>query len=145
MKKIFLGIILFVTSLGFSQDWQYNFDEAKKMAGEQDKNIIIVFSGSDWCAPCIKLDKNIWQSEVFKKEADNEWVIVRADFPRKKANILTKEQTDHNRKLAEKYNVEGSFPLVVILDKNGKVIGKMGFKNVSPEEYIKMIHALEKK
>ena len=46
---------------------------------------------------------------------------------------------------AEKYNVEGSFPLVVVVDKTGKVIGKMGFKNVSPEEYIKMIHALEKK
>ena len=50
-----------------------------------------------------------------------------------------------SRKLAEKYNLEGSFPLVVILDKNGKVLGKMGFKNVSPEEYIKMIHAFEKK
>ena len=48
-------------------------------------------------------------------------------------------------KLAEKYNNDGSFPLVVVLDNTGKVLGKMGFKNVSPEEYIKMIHALEKK
>ena len=145
MKKLFLGIILFVTSLGFSQDWNYNFEEAKKLAAEQNKNIIIVFSGSDWCAPCIKLDKNIWQSEAFKKEAKDQWVLVKANFPRKKANELPKEQTEHNRKLAEKYNVEGSFPLVVVLDKNGKVLGKMGFKNVSPEEYIKMIHAFEKK
>lgn len=59
MKKLFVSIILFVTSFGFSQDWNYNFDEAKKSAAEQDKNIIIVFSGSDWCAPCIKLDRNI--------------------------------------------------------------------------------------
>ena len=56
---------------------------------------------------------------------------------------MSKDQTAHNRKLAEKYNIEGSFPLVVLVDKNGKVLGKMGFKNVSPEEYIKMIHALE--
>lgn len=145
MKKLFIGIILFVTSLGFSQEWNYNFEEAKKLAAEQNKNIVIVFSGSDWCAPCIKLDKNIWQSDVFKKESAKEWVIVKADFPRKKANELPKDQTEHNRKLAEKYNVEGSFPLVVVVDKTGKVIGKMGFKNVSPEEYIKMIHALEKK
>ena len=145
MKKLFLGIIFFVTSLGFSQNWNYNFEEAKKLAAEQNKNIIIVFSGSDWCAPCIKLDRNIWQSDAFKKEAAQDWIIVRADFPRKKANELPKDQTDHNRKLAEKFNLEGSFPLVVILDKNGKVLGKMGFKNVSPEEYIKMIHAFEKK
>ena len=145
MKKLFIGIILLITSLGFSQEWNYNFEEAKKLAAEQNKNIVIVFSGSDWCAPCIKLDKNIWQSDAFKKEAVEDWIIVKADFPRKKANELSKEQTEHNRKLAEKFNLEGSFPLVVVLDKNGKVLGKMGFKNVSPEEYIKMIHALEKK
>ncbi|UGS24908.1 thioredoxin family protein [Flavobacterium channae] len=145
MRKLLLLIALTITNFIVAQDWNYNFDNAKKIASEQDKNIIIVFSGSDWCAPCIKLDKNIWQSDAFKKESEKEWVIVRADFPRKKANSLSKEQTEHNRKLAEKYNVEGSFPLVVVLDKHGKVIGKMGFKNVSPEEYIKMIHALEKK
>ena len=145
MKKILFGLLVLVSNIGLAQDWQTDFEEAKKIATEQDKNIIIVFSGSDWCAPCIKLDKNIWQSEVFKKEAAEEWVLVKANFPRKKANELSKEQTEHNRKLAEKYNIEGSFPLVVILDKNGKVLGKMGFKNVSPEEYIKMIHAFEKK
>ena len=145
MKKILFGLLVLVSNIGLAQDWQTDFEEAKKIATEQDKNIIIVFSGSDWCAPCIKLDKNIWQSEAFKKEAAEEWVLVKANFPRKKVNELSKEQTEHNRKLAEKYNIEGSFPLVVILDKNGKVLGKMGFKNVSPEEYIKMIHAFEKK
>ena len=143
MKKIALGIILFVSTIGFAQDWQTDLEAAKKLATDQDKNIIIVFSGSDWCAPCIKLDKNIWQSDAFKNQSANDWILLKADFPRKKANELSKDQTAQNRKLAEKYNIEGSFPLVVLVDKNGKVLGKMGFKNVSPEEYIKMIHALE--
>jgi len=145
MRKLLLLFALAISNFAISQDWNYNFEEAKKLAAEQNKNIVIVFSGSDWCAPCIKLDKNIWQSEAFKKEAGDNWIIVKADFPRKRANTLSKEQTEHNRKLAEKFNLEGSFPLVVVLDKTGKVLGKMGFKNVSPEEYIKMIHALEKK
>ena len=145
MKKIALLCFVLLSSFSFAQDWQTNFEEAKKIASEQNKNIIVVFSGSDGCAPCIKLDKSIWQSEAFKKESEKEWISVKADFPRKKANVLTKEQTEQNRKLAEKYNNDGSFPLVVVLDNTGKVLGKMGFKNVSPEEYIKMIHALEKK
>ena len=145
MRKLLLLFALAISNFAISQDWNYNFEEAKKIAAEQDKNIIIVFSGSDWCAPCIKLDKNIWQSDTFKKEAAKQWIIVRADFPRKKANELPKEQMDRNRKLADKFNPDGSFPLVVIIDNNGKVLGKMGFKNVSPEEYIKMIHAFEKK
>lgn len=145
MKNILFTLLLLISCFGQAQNWQTDFEQAKKIATDQDKNIIIVFSGSDWCAPCIKLDKNIWQSEAFKNEAAKGWVLVKANFPRKKANELSKEQTELNRKLAEKYNIEGSFPLVVVLDKNGKVLGKMGFKNVAPEEYINMIHALEKK
>lgn len=145
MKKLLFTLLILVSNFGFTQNWQTDFEEAKRIASAQNKNIIIVFSGSDWCAPCIKLDKNIWQSDAFKNEAAKEWVLIKANFPRKKANELSKEQTEHNRRLAEKYNIEGSFPLVVILDKSGKVLGKMGFKNVSPEEYITMIHTLEKK
>ena len=145
MKKLLFTLVILVSNFGFTQNWQTDFEEAKRIASAQNKNIIIVFSGSDWCAPCIKLDKNIWQSDAFKNEAAKEWVLIKANFPRKKANELSKEQTEHNRRLAEKYNIEGSFPLVVILDKSGKVLGKMGFKNVSPEEYITMIHTLEKK
>ena len=143
MKNILFTLLLLISCFGQAQNWQTDFEQAKKIATDQDKNIIIVFSGSDWCAPCIKLDKNIWQSDAFKNQSANDWILLKADFPRKKANELSKDQTAHNRKLAEKYNIEGSFPLVVLVDKNGKVLGKMGFKNVSPEEYIKMIHALE--
>lgn len=144
MKKILLLTFVLFSSLVFSQNWKLDFEEAKKLATEENKNIVLVFSGSDWCAPCIKLDKNIWQSETFKNAANENWIIVKADFPRKKANKLEESQTNKNRKMAEKYNIEGSFPLVVVLDKSGKVLGKMGFKNVSPEEYIKMIRSVEK-
>ena len=144
MKKFITVLFSLIVSISFAQDWKYNFEEAKTLAKQQNKDIVVVFSGSDWCAPCIKLDKNIWQSEDFKKEAAEKWILVKANFPRKKANQLSEGQETHNRSLAEKYNVEGSFPLVVLLDKDGKVLGKMGFKNVAPEEYIKMMHALKK-
>jgi thioredoxin-related protein len=104
----------------------------------------LVFSGSDWCAPCIKLDKVVWQSEEFKKEAEKNWVTYKADFPKKKANQLAPELTEANKKLAEKYNKNGSFPLVVLLDKSGKVIGMTGFKNVSAADYITLLHSFEK-
>ena len=72
MRKLLLLFALAISNFAVSQEWQTNFEEAKKIATEQDKNVVIVFSGSDWCAPCIKLDKNIWQSEAFKKEAKEE-------------------------------------------------------------------------
>jgi thioredoxin-related protein len=136
--------MLFVSTFTFGQSWKANFEEAKAMAVQEDKNILLVFSGSDWCAPCIKLDKVVWQSEDFKKEAEKNWIIYKADFPKKRTNQLTPELTEANKKLAEKYNKNGSFPLVVLLDKSGKVIGMTGFKNVSAIEYVKLLHSFEK-
>jgi thioredoxin-related protein len=144
MKKMFLIVALFCSMLSFSQEWK-TFEEAKILAQKENKNIILVFSGSDWCAPCIKLDKNIWQSEEFKAEAAQKWILVRADFPKKKANALPQNLQNENKELAEKYNKEGNFPLVVVMDKNTKVTGKTGFKNVSPGEYISLLHSLETK
>ncbi|WP_269242818.1 thioredoxin family protein [Flavobacterium limnophilum] len=144
MKKMLAIMALFMATLGYSQNWKTNFEEAKLEATKENKNILLVFSGSDWCAPCIKLDNVVWKSEAFKAETEKYWVIYKADFPKKKANQLSPELTETNKKLAEKYNRNGSFPLVILLDKTGKVIGMTGFKNISAAEYIQLIHSLEK-
>jgi thioredoxin-related protein len=144
MKPIITFFLLIVVSFGYSQNWKTNFEDVKVKAEKENKNILLVFSGSDWCGPCMKLDKVVWQSPEFKAEADKSWVIYKADFPKKKANQLSPELTESNNKLAEKYNKNGSFPLVLLLDKKGKVIGTTGFKNVSASDYIKLIHSFEK-
>ena len=144
IKKSIIILLLFTATLSYSQEWKNNLEEAKKEAIAQNKKILLVFSGSDWCAPCIKLDKNVWKSDAFKKESEKSWILIKADFPKKKADLLSPELTENNGKLAEKYNKEGNFPLVVLLDKTGKVLGEKGFLNVSAEEYIQVIHSMEK-
>lgn len=143
MKKSMVILLLFMATIGYSQDWKHNLEDAKKEATEQNKKILLVFSGSDWCGPCIKLDRNVWQSDVFKKESQKSWVLLKADFPKKKADLLSPELTENNEKLAEKYDREGNFPLVVLLDKTGKVLGEKGYLNISAEDYIQAIHSLE--
>ena len=93
---------------------------------------------------CIKLDRVVWQSPEFQAEADTNWIVYKADFPKKKANQLAADLAERNDKLAEKYNKNGSFPLVLLLDPKGKVIGMTGFKNISAPDYIKLIHSFEK-
>ena len=137
-------LFLFIGTLCYSQNWKTNFDEAKAQSISENKNILLVFSGSDWCAPCIKLENTIWKSEDFKKESEQKWVIYKADFPKKKANLLSSELTASNKKLAEQYNKSGNFPLVLLLDKTGSVLGITGYKNITPQEYIQIIHSFEK-
>lgn len=145
MKKIIFIISFLVPITMFSQNWKSNFEEAKAEAMKQEKNILLIFSGSDWCAPCIKLDKNIWQSEEFKKYSDQNYILYKADFPKKKANQLSDTLKNQNNELAEKYNQNGNYPLVVLLDKNGKVLGMTGYKNVSPNDYLEILKSLDKK
>ncbi|WP_317192546.1 thioredoxin family protein [Flavobacterium flabelliforme] len=82
MKKIIILLLLFTGTIGYSQNWNSSFVEAQKKAVTENKNILLVFSGSDWCAPCIKLDKTIWKSEEFNKEATENWILYKADFPK---------------------------------------------------------------
>lgn len=140
IKLSMLAVLVFFTS-----GWITNLDSAMESAKKSDRNIILVFAGSDWCTPCIKLEKEIWESEAFKTEAKDNWILVKADFPKKKANALPADQAAHNAKLYEKYNKEGVFPLVVMLDKTGKVLGKTSYKGMMAENYIKHLHSLEKK
>ena len=80
------------------------------------------FSGSDWCVPCINLRREIFESTSFKEFADNNLVLLNADFPRLKKNQLSKDQQKKNDQLADKYNPQGHFPYTLLLDAEGKVI-----------------------
>lgn len=131
-----------MTQICFSQSWETDFSLAQQKALGQNKPLLLVFSGSDWCAPCIKLEKNIWQSAVFNQFASEELVLYRADFPQKRKNRLSEHLVKSNQKLAEEYNPKGYFPHVVVLDESGNVIGVMGYAKISPEEYIEKIKAV---
>lgn len=145
MKKAsFLILFLLFTSAGFAQDWTMDFEEAKALAARRDQNIVLVFQGSDWCGPCIKLDREIWSTDIFKDFSRSHFVMLKADFPRRKANQLDPQQIRKNTLLAEKYNPAGYFPFVVVLNKDGKVLGETGYKKVSPTQYIAQLQSFEK-
>jgi len=143
MKKWTLIISLLFSSLITAQKWESDWSVAAELAQKNHQNVVLVFSGSDWCAPCIKLDKGIWQSTEFQEYAKDHWTMLRADFPRKKANQLSDTQKNKNTQLAEKYNKKGYFPLVIVLDPNGTILGQTGFKNISVKEYIALLKSFE--
>lgn len=146
MKKTFFifSVLLFSISLLSAQEWQTDFKTAEKLASEENRPIILVFQGSDWCAPCIKLDREIWSSDKFKNYAKDHFVMLQADFPRKKMNALPDEQQQKNNQLAEKYNKQGYFPFVVVLDKEGNVLGEAGYEKTTPTAYIDKLESFVK-
>jgi thioredoxin-related protein len=136
MKLLLFVILLGLYSSTYAQDWSLDIDDAIPVAAAEGRNVLIVFQGSDWCAPCMKLEREILETDTFKAFAKDHLVLVKADFPRKKKNRLSKEQQQKNEALADHYNTEGIFPLVVLIDKERHILGKTGYKNIPPEEYV---------
>ena len=136
--------LLLLTSLFTTSGWLNNLDDAKKTAAQKQELIVLNFSGSDWCGPCIRLKKEIFESEVFKAFADDQLVLVNADFPRSKKNQLSKEQVKLNEALADKYNPKGIFPLTLVLNADGKVLKTYdGFPGISAEDFTNEIKELK--
>jgi thioredoxin-related protein len=139
MKVLAIYMMIFSTSV----TWLGDFDTAKKEAGQEHKFILINFSGSDWCGPCIRLRKEILESKTFENYATDHLVLVRADFPRQKKNQLGKEQVKLNEALADKYNADGKFPFTLLVDENGKILKSWdGFPGVSPDEFVSQINSI---
>lgn len=123
MKNIFKILILLI---GLSLNAQENltFEQSLSKAQTEHKNVMLFFSGSDWCAPCVKFKKQFVLTDAFKSFAESNLVVYNADFPRQKKNQLPKEIAVENGKLADKYNSKGYFPMILLLNNKGDVIKK---------------------
>lgn len=141
--KFLLSLLLFTSFNINSPEWKTDFDKAKTEAAGSGKLILLNFSGSDWCIPCIRLHKEFFQTEAFEKYAEDHLILLNADFPRLKKNQLSREQIKKNEKLADKYNAGGAFPLTLLLNADGKVLKQWnGFPKESAEEFTSEINAL---
>ncbi len=98
--KILLMIFIFIAT--GPVEWLNDFEAAKTIAEQNHKYILLNFSGSDWCAPCIKMKQEVFENDAFLTIAEKQLVLLRADFPRAKKNQLSKEQQKHNEAAGRK-------------------------------------------
>lgn len=143
MKSALLLAIFLFTISSSSYEWETDLVKAKEKAEQLDRKIVLVFQGSDWCGPCIKLSREVWDTDEFAEYASSNYIMLQADFPKRKKNALTKEHQEKNNQLAEKYNPNGYFPFVVILDKEGNVLGETGYEKKKPLEFIALLESFE--
>ena len=103
-------------------NWQNTFEEALEKAKKEHKPILIYFTGSDWCGPCMRLDRELFHTEKFAGFSEEKLVLYTANFPRN-TDLVSEENKKINKKLSKKYNQE-SFPTMIIIDEKGRVLGR---------------------
>ena len=142
---LIVSVNIFSFNALYAQTWQSNMQTAKERANELDRNLALLFTGSDWCTACVKLKREVLDSEVFMSYAADNLILIKADFPRKRKNRLSEEQQEINNKLAEQFNPNGYYPLIVVMSPKGQVLGYLGYMNLPPEKYISIFRGFRRK
>ncbi|NML64147.1 thioredoxin family protein [Hymenobacter sp. RP-2-7] len=108
--------------------WNTSLPAALAQAQATQKPVLAVFSGSDWCKPCMQLKQEVFDQPEFAQFAQDKLVLARFDFPRNKKNRLDPAQTKLSEAAAAQLNREGAFPAVVLLSPQGQVLARTGYR-----------------
>ena len=119
----------------------HTLEEATAIAAAGDKHILMVFAGSDWCAPCKRFKRSVLEEAGFSKAQKDRFVVLYLDFPSKKRNQLPAEQKAYNDGLAEKYNKEGQFPRIYLLDAKGALVKEMKYTGQTVDLFVRELQA----
>jgi len=146
MKPLALltSLTLLTSSLSFaaSESWMHDFEAAKKKALAEKKDLLVDFTGSDWCHWCIKLDEEVFQHDSFEKGASDQYVLVEIDFPKDQSK-QSAETIAQNKKLQDLYSIQG-FPSILLLDPQGRPYAQTGYQPGGPEAYLSHLAELQK-
>lgn len=135
MKTILTTLLILVSNLYFSQNlisdpdrayWHTNYDSATIVAISESKPLMVLFTGSDWCGWCIRLQKEVFSDTNFVNWSKNV-VLVEIDFPREK--YQSDELKRQNQNLQNLWNIQG-YPTVLfikVVDGEYQLIGKSGY------------------
>ena len=136
LSALVVGMALAASSTpaGFTDD----LDAAIKESKTTGKGIYAVFTGSDWCYWCKKLEQECLSKPEFVEEAKKNMILVFIDSPRDKS-LLSETAKKRNPELVQKYKISG-YPTVMFIDSDGEgcEASRPG-KDVSPADYAKSL------
>lgn len=138
MRLIKLRIFFLSLFLPFASSAQTE-NASLLSAVETNRPVLLIFSGSDWCAPCIHFEKRILSQTAFQSFADDNLTVIKADFPQRKK--ISNEQKKQNESLADKYNPKGLFPHLVLLNTDGSVMATLSYSHQTPAAFIAEIES----
>jgi protein disulfide-isomerase len=139
-----IALILIAASVSGSE-WQTDYEQALAAAKAGNKCILLDFTGSDWCGPCIQMNKVVFSKAAFLTYAEKNLILVEVDYPQHKK--LPEKVTNQNERLMHEYGIDNSgFPTVILLNPDGKILGQLeGYGGERPADIIAWVEKLRGK
>jgi thioredoxin-related protein len=135
MKRLLCFLVLVCVSVPFKGEcleWMTDAQAAQEKAKQENKFVLLDFTGSDWCGWCMKLKREVFDQPEFAGFAEDKLVMVEVDFPHRK--VMSAAQIQANRALAKTYQVTG-YPTIIVLDQDGHLAGQTGYMPGGPAAF----------
>jgi thiol-disulfide isomerase/thioredoxin len=145
--KFSTSSIVAVLAAGFTvqavaaEGWVNDWAKAKATAAESKRDLLVDFTGSDWCGWCIKLKEEVFSKPEFEA-VNKDFVLVELDFPRDKSK-LSEETQKQNAALQKEFAVRG-FPTIMLCDASGRPYARTGYQAGGPGPYLEQLAKLRK-
>lgn len=121
--------------------WETDFGAAMDQARLKKCHVLILYTGSDWCSWCKKMEAEVYSQPEFAKYSHDKFVLLKLDYLR--YSPQSDEARTQNADMLQRYNVHG-YPYAVIVDEKGTAIARFeGYKVGGPGRFIEMIQAYE--
>ena len=132
----------FAVSMACASEWQTDYEQALTTAKAANKCVLLDFTGSDWCGPCIQMNKVVFSKAAFLNYAKKNLILIEVDYPQRKK--LPEKVTKQNERLIHQYGIDNSgFPTVILLNPDGKVLGQLeGYGGERPADIIAWVEKL---
>lgn len=130
-----------------SSPWTSDFQQAKKIAVAEKKDMALLFTASDWLDLAKTFDQEILSQQAFLNLASSHYSLVKLDFP-KDVNLQSKQTTTQNQLLMQAYRVRG-LPTLILTDELGRPYAITGYHdgglNAWLEEFNQLRQTREKR
>jgi thioredoxin-related protein len=134
----FAALALVASAFAGGEGWTHDFEAAKKQAAAEKKDLLLDFTGSEWCGICKMLDQEVFQQDAFKNGVKDKFVLVELDYPQEPGGKVTGQAEEvrlQNERLAAKYPVPG-MPSVILCDASGRPYAQTGYQEGGAEKYV---------
>lgn len=98
------------------EEWLTDFATAQAEAVSSNRRLLVLFTGSDWCPPCMQFEAEVAHAPDFLNLARPAFVLVKLDYPRKTPQEPAVRA--RNEELRKQYGVK-AYPTLLVISADG--------------------------
>ncbi|HZZ20169.1 MAG TPA: thioredoxin family protein [Opitutaceae bacterium] len=121
--------------------WEADMGSAMHEAHVSKRHILVLFTGSDWCTWCQKMDDEVFSQHEFAVYTHEKYVIVKLDYPKETPQPDSVKR--ENAEMLRRFDVRG-FPNAIIMDENSRVLTRIeGYQEGGSSNFIRLLRQYE--